>query len=158
MVEKSLKLTKSVEDYLEVMYILKNTEGAIKVKDIASKLDVKPPSVVQAVQKLSESGLVTYERYGNINLTEKGLKVAIEIINKHDILKEFLIIFGIDNTIAEEDACSMEHILNPYTIQKMNKFVEFTKKNPATADFIKSFKYFDNHGRSLPKNSSEINK
>ncbi|GAB4311521.1 MAG: metal-dependent transcriptional regulator [Methanobacteriaceae archaeon] len=153
---KSLNLTKSVEDYLEVMYILKNSKGSIKVKDIASRLDVKPPSVVQAVQKLSESGLVNYERYGDINLTDKGLEVAIEIFNKHDILKEFLTIFGIEKKIAEEDACSMEHILNPYTIQKMNKFVEFTKKNPETSNFIKSFQYFDRYGKILSNGSSKI--
>jgi len=157
MVEKPIKLTESIEDYLEVMYILQNTQGSIKVKDIASKLDVKPPSVVQAVQKLSETGLVDYQRYGDINLTEKGLKVAIDVFNKHDILKEFLIILGIESKIAEEDACSMEHILNPSTVQKMNKFVEFTKKNPAAADFIRSFKYFDKNGK-LPSDSLEIDK
>ncbi|MDI6643440.1 MAG: metal-dependent transcriptional regulator [Methanobacteriaceae archaeon] len=143
MFKKSVKLTESTEDYLEVMYILKNTKGSIKVKDIAKQLDVKPPSVVQAIQKLSDNGLVKYQRYGDINLTDNGMVLAREIVHKHDILKEFLYILGIEKKIAEEDACSMEHILNQTTIKKMEKFVEFIRRNPEAADFIDAFKRFE---------------
>lgn len=142
MIKKPVKLTESTEDYLEVMYVLKNTKGFIKVKDIAKQLEVKPPSVVQAIQKLSDNGLVNYQRYGEINLTETGMVLAREIFHKHDILKEFLFILGIEKKIAEEDACSMEHILSQITIEKMSKFVEFIRINPEAADFINSFKRF----------------
>ncbi|MGC9516326.1 MAG: metal-dependent transcriptional regulator [Methanomicrobiales archaeon] len=143
MVEKPIKLTESIEDYLEVMYILKKSKGSIKVKDIASRLDVKPPSVVQAIQRLSDKGLLTYQRYGDINLTEKGLKLAKEIVHKHHILRDFLITFGIDKETAEKDACAMEHILSPLTIKKMNKFVKFINQKPEAAEIIQSFQEFE---------------
>ena len=59
--DNSLKLTKSVEDYLEVMYNLEKKKGVIKIKDIASEMNVKPPSVVEALKKLAERDILFYE-------------------------------------------------------------------------------------------------
>lgn len=123
--ERNLKLTKSNEDYLETMYNLERSKGEIRVKDIARKLGVKPPSVVEAVQKLSDNELVSYERYGNINLSKKGVKVAKCVINKHLILKNFLTQIGIDNDTAEEEACALEHVLSISTLNKLEEFTEF---------------------------------
>ena len=92
--ENSLKLTKSVEDYLEVMYNLEKEKGAIKIKDIASKMNVKPPSVVEALKKLADHGIVSYEPYKDIKLNKKGLEIAEDVIHKHEILKNFLHILG----------------------------------------------------------------
>ncbi|NMC58665.1 MAG: hypothetical protein GYA51_04655, partial [Candidatus Methanofastidiosa archaeon] len=66
------KLTKSTEDYIEVMYNLKKVKGTIRVTDIAEKLDFKPSSVVEAVNKISKLKLVSKEKYGEIKLTEMG--------------------------------------------------------------------------------------
>lgn len=143
----SLKLTKSVEDYLEVMYNLHKENGVIKVKDIAFRLDVKPPSVVEAVKKLSEIGLVSYEKYGDIRLKEDGLKIAENITHKHDILKNFLNILGVDIKTANEDACAMEHILDSATIAKLKKFAEFTDIYPPAQEFLKSFVYYEENGK-----------
>lgn len=123
--ERNLKITKSNEDYLETMYNLERSKGKIRVKDIARKLGVKPPSVVEAVQKLSDNELVSYERYGNINLSKEGIKVAKCVINKHFILKNFLTQIGIDNDTAEEEACALEHVLSISTINKLEEFSEF---------------------------------
>lgn len=123
--ERNLKLTKSNEDYLETMYNLERSKGEIRVKDIARKLGVKPPSVVEAVQKLSDNELVSYERYGNINLSKEGIKVAKCVINKHFILKNFLTQIGIDKDTAEEEACALEHVLSISTINKLEEFSEF---------------------------------
>lgn len=123
--ERNLKITKSNEDYLETMYNLERSKGKIRVKDIARKLGVKPPSVVEAVQKLSDNELVSYERYGNINLSKEGIKVAKCVINKHFILKNFLTQIGIDKDTAEEEACALEHVLSISTINKLEEFSEF---------------------------------
>lgn len=123
--ERNLKITKSNEDYLETMYNLERSKGEIRVKDIARKLGVKPPSVVEAVQKLSDNELVSYERYGNINLSKEGIKVAKCVINKHFILKNFLTQIGIDKDTAEEEACALEHVLSISTINKLEEFSEF---------------------------------
>jgi DtxR family Mn-dependent transcriptional regulator len=119
------KLTKSTEDYIEVMYNLKKVKGTIRVTDIAEKLDFKPSSVVEAVNKISKLKLVSKEKYGEIKLTEMGIQIAEDIIHKHNTLKKFLDVLGVDDRTAEEEACAMEHILSNSTINKIEKFTEF---------------------------------
>lgn len=145
----SLKLTRSIEDYLEVMYKLHKTKGVIKVKDIATELNVKPPSVVEAIKKLSEMELVSYEKYGGINLNKKGMEIAESILSKHEVLKNFLGILGIEMEVADEDACAMEHVLDASTINKLKKFTEFVERYP---NILGSFRYYEKHGK-LPKKS-----
>ncbi len=146
----SLKLTKSVEDYLEVMYNLEKEKGTIKIKDIALKLDVKPPSVVEALKKLADHDIVSYEPYTDIKLNDKGVEIAEDVIYKHMILKNFLNILGVDLKTANEDACAMEHILDGSTIKKLKKFAEFTDIWPYAKEFLDSFHYFDKYGKLPP--------
>lgn len=123
--KSSLRLTKSIEDYLEVMYNLKKTKGVIKVGDIAFELGVKPPSVVEAVDRISKLKLVSREKYGEIKLNNKGIAVARSIIHKHNTLKRFLNVLGVDDETAEREACAMEHILSDSTINKLERHTEF---------------------------------
>lgn len=129
-----LELTKSSEDYLETMYILEKTDGKIRIKDIAQLLQVKPPSVVEALKKLSEMNLITYEKYGKICLTREGVEIAENIINRHEILKNFLETLGVDLKIANSEACAMEHILSISTVNKLKKLVEFIETNNVSDD------------------------
>ena len=70
-------LTKSFEDYLEAIYILGQEKGKVRVKDIAKSLDVKLPSVTEAVRKMSKVKLVEFERYGLIKLTEQDIIIKL---------------------------------------------------------------------------------
>jgi Mn-dependent DtxR family transcriptional regulator len=148
--ENSLKLTKSVEDYLEVMYNLEMEKGVIKIKDIASKMNVKPPSVVEALKKLADRDIISYEPYTDIKLNKKGLEIAEDVIHKHEILKNFLHILGVDMKTADEDACSMEHVLDGSTIKKLKKFAEFTEIWPYANEFLDSFRYYEKNGKLPP--------
>ena len=148
--ENSLKITKSVEDYLEVMYNLKMEKGVIKIKDIASKMNVKPPSVVEALKKLADRDIISYEPYTDIKLNKKGLEIAEDVIHKHEILKNFLHILGVDVNTADEDACSMEHVLDGSTIKKLKKFAEFTEIWPYADEFLDSFRYYEKNGKLPP--------
>jgi DtxR family transcriptional regulator, Mn-dependent transcriptional regulator len=148
--ENSLKLTKSVEDYLEVMYNLEKEKGAIKIKDIASKMNVKPPSVVEALKKLADHDMVSYEPYKDIKLNKKGLEIAEDVIHKHEILKNFLHILGVDMNTADADACSMEHVLDGSTIKKLKKFAEFTEIWPYADEFLDSFRYYEKNDKLPP--------
>ncbi len=141
------KLSKSMEDYLEVMYHLEINKGVIKGADIAEELNVKPPSVVEAVNKLSKMNLISHEKYGKIKLSRKGIKIAEDIIYKHITLKNFLNILDIDNKTAEEEACAMEHILSNSTINKLEKFTEFVGMHIGDGHFTKSFNYYKKHNK-----------
>ncbi|WP_237739740.1 metal-dependent transcriptional regulator [Methanobacterium formicicum] len=143
---KPMKITRSVEDYLEAMYSLEQEHGTIRVKDVAKTLDVKPPSVVEAVKKLSKMNLVSYERYGTIQLKDDGIKIAEEVVCRHHLLKDFLIMMGVDTEIAENDACSMEHVMDVSSINKLRKFVEFNKSYPPAHQYMEKFREYAEKG------------
>ncbi len=117
-------MTKSSEDYLETIQILIRDNGAARVRDVAQCLGVKMPSVVKAIGELKKLGLVDQEPYGNINLTRKGVRVAALVLNRHRVLREFLLRLGVSARNAEKDACLMEHILSAETMEKVQEFLD----------------------------------
>ena len=118
------KLSQSLEDYLEMVHMLRLANGIARVKDIAAALTVKMPSVAKAMIELKKLGLVTQEPYSGVELTEEGERVAANILNRHILLKGFLIKLGVSEAIADKDACSMEHILSAETLGKIEEFMK----------------------------------
>ena len=116
-------LTNSLEDYLEIIYIIHKNLGHVRVTDIANKLRFSKASVTRAVNNLKSQKLVTQERYGQIILTSLGIETAKLIYERHKILSDFFVkILGVDLYTAEIDACKAEHVLSPKTIENI-KFV-----------------------------------
>jgi DtxR family Mn-dependent transcriptional regulator len=117
-----MKLSKSLEDYLEAIYVLKNKKGTVRVKDIASRFNFRPPSVTETIKKLAERNLVNYKKYGQIELTVPGEKKAKTIYDKHKLLADFFINLGVDEKTALHDACLAEHVLSGKTLDRIRKF------------------------------------
>ncbi len=124
-------MTKSLEDYIETIYVLIKEKGAARVRDVAADLHVKMPSVVKAMAELKKLELVIQEPYGDIELTAKGRKVATGVLTRHTILKAFLLKLGVTEQVADNDACLMEHILSAQT---MDRIRDFLGKTPALPD------------------------
>ena len=116
-------MTKSLEDYIEAIYVLIRKEGAARVRDVAAELHVKMPSVVKAMAELKKLELVTQEPYGDIELTAKGRRVANSVLTRHNILKAFLVKLGVTEQVADNDACLMEHILSAQTMDRIRDFL-----------------------------------
>ena len=116
------KMTQSLEDYIETVYILSLEKKSACVRDVAKSLGVKMPSVVKAVHELKKMGLVDQEPYGEIELTVKGKRVARMVLNRHTLLRAFLEKLGVSKKIADKDACLMEHILSAETLDKIRTF------------------------------------
>jgi Mn-dependent DtxR family transcriptional regulator len=114
---------KTIEDYIEMIYSLQKEKKRVHTNDIASAFDINPASVTEIFQKLSEEGYIDYEKYNGAILTKKGEKLAIRTLDRHNQLKEFLIILGVDDKTAEMDACEMEHILHKSTMDAIIKFI-----------------------------------
>jgi DtxR family Mn-dependent transcriptional regulator len=126
---RPLEVSKREEEYLETMYILYKNKGIIRVKDIAKMMKVKPPSVVDALRKLAEKGLVEYEKYDRILLTDAGREIAEATYSKHLLLTQFFIdILGIPPDIAESDACQFEHYIHEITVQRIKEFAQFIQE------------------------------
>ena len=127
-------MTKSLEDYIEVIYVLIHEKRRARVRDIATALKVKMPSVVKALTELKKLALVTQEPYGDVELTAKGRRIATIILNRHRKIRDFLMKIGVSRRIADKDACLMEHILSAET---MDKISDYLKKGPPKVEAAK---------------------
>ena len=115
-----MKIQESGENYLETILLLEMRNGTVRAVDIANELGFSKPSVTRAMGVLKKAGLVDQELYGTIRLTDAGRKHANEIYDRHVLIKEFLMtVLSLDAVTAETDACRIEHIVSPLTVERM---------------------------------------
>ena len=127
---QALKLSQSLEDYLEMVHILcLENKGTAHVKDIAERLSVKMPSVNKAMNELKKLDLVIQEPYTGISLSPVGKKTAAKILARHFLLKAMLTKLGVSEKNANEDACKMEHILSQESLNAIDAFVHDEMKS-----------------------------
>ena len=137
-------LSHTAEDYLEQIYLLSIRKEHVRTTDIARAFGVKTPSVISALKSLKEKGFVSYERYGDVGLSEKGLARAQSIYERHKALYRFLRLFlGVPDGVASRDACGMEHAMSRETQDALDDWTAFLRhRNNAGDDIAKSFAEF----------------
>jgi len=124
-----MELSHSLEDYLEAIWILSLEKKVVRVKDIMNFLGYKVSSVNNALKNLAAKNLIFHEKYGYIELTYKGAKLAENIYKKHKTIKKFFNeILNIDAATSEKDACNVEHYLSDKTFNRFYHFIEFIEK------------------------------
>lgn len=123
------RMTQSLEDYLETIHRLTQGGGGVRAVDIATALQVKKPSVNNAVKELAKLGYIEYARYQRITLTPEGEKMAALIYQRHHLLKHFLLSIGVPEPTAEADACAMEHILSATTLARIESLYPTPPQN-----------------------------
>ena len=138
---------KTIEDYVELFYDIQKEKKKVHTSDIASALSINPASVTEIFQKLSNEGYINYEKYSGATLTNKGIRVAKKTLRKHNVLKELLLLLGIEGEIAERDACEMEHILHPQTMDMIIKFVEVINQCEITPFWLQRLKKYGKTGK-----------
>jgi len=145
----SEKPTASLEDYLEAIAMLKGQGGKVTVTALSKSVGVKKPSVYRALKRLSGADLVIHERYGDVDLTPKGARMADEICRRHKALFSFLTdILMVDPETAEQDACSMEHALSRDSIHRLEKFIDLVMRcYPGRPDWEDIFSQYVDHGK-----------
>jgi len=129
-----------MEDYLETIY-LQDLEGqTAKVKNIADVMGVSKPSVTEALSVLQDRGLVLHQKYGDIELTEKGRHTAEEIYYRHKLLRSFFSeILMLDEEVAEDDACKVEHLISNETAQRVETLLNFIRQSTSNGSDFKGF-------------------
>ena len=127
-----MKLGESKEDYLEAMYILKRQKGYVRNFLLCSYLNYSKASVSVAIRGLVADGYVIRDRYGSIELTEEGRKIAKKIYARHVLLEEFLELIGVSPETANHDACRMEHTISEESFRKIQELVKKIKKENAS--------------------------
>ncbi len=121
-------ISKRAQEYLEAILVLEKKNGRARVKDLAERLGVKPSSVVEYLKRLDEKGYVRYRPGTRIRLTEKGRRVAEELYKRHLAIKEFLMLIGVSEDIADEDACYIEHGIHEETLERILGFIKSYKE------------------------------
>lgn len=138
-------LSSNMEDYLETIFSLQAAASVVRVKDIAEVLKVKRSSVTAALSTLSRSRLVVHEKYGHVELTDQGHRIARDIKKKHDLLVRFLThVLEVDQSIAAVDACKIEHEMSAETFKRLSHFIEFIDLCPEDSEpeWLRNFKRY----------------
>ncbi|MBP1999418.1 Mn-dependent DtxR family transcriptional regulator [Paenibacillus shirakamiensis] len=121
--------TPSMEDYLERIYKLIDEKGYARVSDIAEGLEVHPSSVTKMIQKLDKDEYLIYEKYRGLILTSKGKKVGKKLVDRHQLLEEFLTLIGVQEENIYKDVEGIEHHLSWDSITRIETLVEYFKQD-----------------------------
>lgn len=124
------KLSSSLEDYLEALYLIYKRNNTVKAVDIARALGVSRASTTEALKKLADKNLINYGRYDAISITQQGILAAEDVIKKHNSLSDFFEkVLGAKHDEAQEIACKIEHIISKDMLLRIEKFTGYYTKN-----------------------------
>lgn len=132
-------LTASMEDYLEMIYRICKDDGYVRMNQLAKNLNVRPSSATKIVQKLKGIGMVYYQRYGIIQLTEEGRRMGKFLLNRHNIIEEFLKNIGTEDTRLK-DTEMIEHGLSLSTLRNIFILNKFLLENPEIMAAFKKYR------------------
>ncbi|GGJ10191.1 transcriptional regulator MntR [Paenibacillus hunanensis] len=129
--------TPSMEDYLERIYQLIEQKGYARVSDIAEGLEVHPSSVTKMIQKLDKDDYLIYEKYRGLVLTSKGKKMGKRLVDRHQLLEDFLDIIGVNPDYIYKDVEGIEHHLSWDSITQIETLVEYFRRDPERVEELK---------------------
>jgi len=130
-------ISKQSEEYLEAIYRLEGKTGSAKTMELAHQLKVVPGSVTNTIESLERRGLITHKPYKGVKLTERGRKLALEVIRRHRLAERLLMdVLRLDWSQVHDTACKLEHAIPKEIIKPL----EIALKHPKTCP----------HGNPIP--------
>ena len=109
--------------YLETIYILHQNNSSVRSLDVAEYMGYSKPSVSRAVGLLKNAKYITVDQDGYITLTEAGKRIAESIYDRHTTLAKALMMLGVDEKTATEDACNSEHDISERSFSAIKKHI-----------------------------------
>lgn len=136
------EVSHSMAHYLQAVASLKADKGHARVVDIADHLGVSKSGVTSMLRSLQSRGLVTHERYGAVELTPSGQRLAARTESSRRVLTMFLTeILGVPESVASEDACMIEHLVSPDVSVELLRLTTFVRSDhPVAVQFRESYK------------------
>ena len=128
-------LSPSAEDYMEMIYRLSLDKGFTRTNDLASALNVQPPSVTKMVQRLAELKLIKYEKYGVIILEDAGNELGKVLLNRHNTIERFISFLNIKDDVLEKTE-KMEHTISEDVLKGIEELLNFFSDKP---ELLKEF-------------------
>ena len=120
------------ENYLKAIFkIVERENKAASTNAISNEMATSAASVTDMIKRLSEKGLIHYERYKGVTLTEMGNKLATDLIRRHRLWEVFLVDklnFSWDE--VHEIAEQLEHIQSPTLVERLDDFLDNPKFDP----------------------------
>ena len=123
-----MSLYESGQMYLETIYVLSKEKNFVRSIDVGEHMGYSKPSVSRAVSTLKKDGYITVGEDGGLQLTEKGLEVAQAMYERHTVLTKLLMGLGVEESVASEDACRMEHVLSDESFAAIKAHMEMYVK------------------------------
>lgn len=123
-----MHLQESGEMYLETILLLEKKLGAVRAIDICEHMGYSKPSISRAVGLLKAGGYVTADKEGHLSLTEEGRSIAEKIYERHTLITRFLTALGVDEAVASEDACKIEHAISDESFEAIKRYASQSKE------------------------------
>ena len=123
-------LTAAMEDYLEMIVRLAQEDQPLRINALAKQLHVKPSSASKMAVHLKERGLVAFEKYGELHLTDAGREHGAYLMRRHEAVNRLLCaINGTDDELTQAE--KIEHFLDRRTVDNIPRFLEQHKPEDA---------------------------
>ena len=136
--QSSRALTAAMEDYLEMLYRETLSDHPLRIGSIANKLNVNPSSATKMVQRLGQLGMVSYQKYGLIRLSEQGKKLGAYLYHRHHIIEGFLRdVLDHKNCLTETEL--LEHNVSPETLDALDDLNQFMAQYPQILQKFRTF-------------------
>ena len=120
-------LAESGEMYLETIYVLTRHSTSVRSIDVSESMGYSKPSVSRAIGILKAGEYIEVDRSGFITLTEKGVRTAEGLYERHTILTDLLVSLGVDRETAAVDACKIEHVISAESFEAIKKHIRTYK-------------------------------
>ena len=113
-------LTAPAEDYLKAIYAIGKGSGPAATNEIAQRLAIAPASVSGMVRRLANQGLLAYERYHGVKLTESGRRAALRTLRRHRVIEAYLSqALGYPWDRVHDEAERLEHAASDELVDRM---------------------------------------
>ena len=119
-----MSLHESAEMYLETIYQLSRERAFVRSIDIAEAMGYSKPSISRAVGLLKKGGYLLVDKEGFLTLTDAGLQVAQKVYERHTVLTKALVLLGVNEETAAEDACRIEHVVSDKTFHAIKEHMD----------------------------------
>ncbi len=119
-----MALQESGEMYLETIHRLSLEQQYVRSIDVAEKMGYSKPSVSRAVSLLKQGGYLLVNEHGHLSLTHAGKRVAEKVFERHTVITRLLMAAGVEEAVAAEDACRIEHVISEESFRAIKNWLE----------------------------------
>ena len=132
-------LTSGMKQYMKQIYLLSDGTNQVTPLLVAKALGVNRSAVSRMTRKLADHGLIKYEYYGKLYLTEEGKQLGQDLVRQHEVLKQFLEIIGIKELQVLNELEEFEFNISICVIERINMLNQYFSQEQS---HIQSFYQF----------------